>query len=222
VTQQTIAVPTPPGAAPPAAVPSVVVQNVDGTTTTLPIPQTRAEIQALRSRRSELSNQLNSAEGRREELAAQIATAPAGPARAGLESRLAVLDRRLAQIESDIAATGRQLSEASPKLTTGSEEPFVNDIPENALALSIVFTLFVLFPIAITFARNLWKRGNVKTIVQPAPETNERLERLEQGVEAIAIEIERVSEGQRFVTRLLSESAPQLRIQQGEKAAERV
>ena len=37
-------------------------------------------------------------------------------------------------------------------------------------------------------------------------ESAQRLERLEQGMEAIAIEIERVSEGQRFVTRLLSES----------------
>jgi len=34
-----------------------------------------------------------------------------------------------------------------------------------------------------------------------------RLERVEQAVEAIAIEIERVSEGQRFVTKLLSERA---------------
>ena len=34
-----------------------------------------------------------------------------------------------------------------------------------------------------------------------------RLERLEQAVEAIAIEIERVSEGQRFVTKMLSERA---------------
>jgi hypothetical protein len=33
----------------------------------------------------------------------------------------------------------------------------------------------------------------------------ERLERIEQGMDAIAIEVERVSEGQRFVTRLLSE-----------------
>jgi hypothetical protein len=36
-------------------------------------------------------------------------------------------------------------------------------------------------------------------------ESAQRLERLEQGMESIAIEIERVSEGQRFVTRLLSE-----------------
>ena len=39
-----------------------------------------------------------------------------------------------------------------------------------------------------------------------------RLERLEQAVESIAIEIERVSEGQRFVTKLMSEKAqPMLR-----------
>ena len=32
-----------------------------------------------------------------------------------------------------------------------------------------------------------------------------RLERLEQGVEALAVETERIGEGQRFTTRLLSE-----------------
>jgi hypothetical protein len=35
-----------------------------------------------------------------------------------------------------------------------------------------------------------------------------RLERVEQAVESIAIEMERVSEGQRFVTKLLVERAP--------------
>jgi len=38
--------------------------------------------------------------------------------------------------------------------------------------------------------------------------TDARFERMEQAVEAIAIEMERVSEGQRFVTKLLSEHAP--------------
>ena len=37
------------------------------------------------------------------------------------------------------------------------------------------------------------------------PELLARLERLEQGIEAMAIELERMSEGQRFVTRLLVE-----------------
>jgi hypothetical protein len=33
----------------------------------------------------------------------------------------------------------------------------------------------------------------------------ERLERIEHAVDAIAVEVERIAEGQRFVTRLLSE-----------------
>jgi len=54
-----------------------------------------------------------------------------------------------------------------------------------------------------------------------APESAQRMERLEQAVDAIAIEIERVSEGQRYVTRLLTEgAAPALPV--GQKAADPV
>ena len=41
----------------------------------------------------------------------------------------------------------------------------------------------------------------------PDPEVAARLERIERAVESIAIEVERVSEGQRFTTKLLSERA---------------
>ena len=37
------------------------------------------------------------------------------------------------------------------------------------------------------------------------PEVMSRLERIEQSVDAIAVEVERISEGQRFTTKLLSE-----------------
>lgn len=40
---------------------------------------------------------------------------------------------------------------------------------------------------------------------QPNPALEGRLERLESAVEAMTIEMERVSEGQRFTTKLLSE-----------------
>jgi hypothetical protein len=39
------------------------------------------------------------------------------------------------------------------------------------------------------------------------PEVTERLERMEHAIDAIAVEIERISEGQRFTTKLLSERA---------------
>jgi hypothetical protein len=56
------------------------------------------------------------------------------------------------------------------------------------------------------FARTLWKRA-AKPALPPAAltETAQRLERLESSIDAIAVEIERISEGQRFVTKLLSE-----------------
>ena len=53
------------------------------------------------------------------------------------------------------------------------------------------------------------------------PADTARMERLEQAVDAIAIEVERVSEGQRYMTRLLTEgSAPALSV--GQRAAEPV
>jgi len=39
------------------------------------------------------------------------------------------------------------------------------------------------------------------------PKTDERLARIEQAMDAIAIEVERISEGQRFTTKLLSDRA---------------
>ncbi|MCC6930840.1 MAG: hypothetical protein IT359_17755 [Gemmatimonadaceae bacterium] len=38
-------------------------------------------------------------------------------------------------------------------------------------------------------------------------DTSQRLDRIEQAIEAMAVEVERISEGQRFVTKLLSERA---------------
>jgi hypothetical protein len=58
--------------------------------------------------------------------------------------------------------------------------------------------------LGLSFAKRFWRRTP-----PPRPVSSEsagRLERIEQAVEAMAIEIERVSEGQRFVTKLLSEA----------------
>ncbi len=41
---------------------------------------------------------------------------------------------------------------------------------------------------------------------QVSAEVTTRLERIEQAVDAIAVEVERISEGQRFTTKLLSET----------------
>ena len=74
--------------------------------------------------------------------------------------------------------------------------------------IAIVFTLFVLSPLALSISRMFWRRGSMPRQLRQPPENMERLARMEQAIDSIAIEIERVSEGQRFVTRLMSERQP--------------
>ncbi|MBA3672988.1 MAG: hypothetical protein H0W68_13335 [Gemmatimonadaceae bacterium] len=57
-------------------------------------------------------------------------------------------------------------------------------------------------PIARAFARRLDSQGSRASI--PA-DTQARLERMEQAIDSIAVEVERISEGQRFTTKLLTE-----------------
>ncbi|MDQ3674648.1 MAG: hypothetical protein M3365_09770 [Gemmatimonadota bacterium] len=173
------------------------------------VPQTRQEIDGLRERRSELSNQLESAAERRAEIAEQIKSAD-GAVKSGLEQRMSVLDQRIVQLENDIAETGRQLTNAPSELLAGSGDPFTNfEIdPDLVEKVSIMFTLFVMAPIALAAAYLMFRRAN-RPAVQASSrgDGGERLQRLESSVDAIAVEIERISEGQRFVTKLLTEGS---------------
>ena len=182
------------------------------TGTQLTAPTSNAGINALRRQRSELSNQLESAAGRREELASELSKAePAS--QPGIQARIDLLDQRILQIESDIATSGQLLISAQGTVQ-GDQNPFSGDSNVDFTAVSIVFTIFVLAPLAVTFARQIWRRGSVsKGDAQMQRDNSERLKRLENSVDAIAIEMERVSEGQRFVTKLLAESKDRLRVE---------
>lgn len=191
--------PTPP-APPPPVVATPAVQGV---------PQTFGEVQALRAQRTELSNQLRSAQGRRDDIVEALREA--SPAeRPGLEARLKVLDDRILDLEQDIARTGEQMAQAPGNLLeTSTSQPAQGGVQVESIdgtAIAMVFMMFVLFPIALTVARLLWKRASAPP---PAPrldtETQERMRRLESAVDAVAVEVERISEGQRFVTKLLAE-----------------
>jgi hypothetical protein len=69
-----------------------------------------------------------------------------------------------------------------------------------------VFTFFVLFPLTIAYARRLWRRGAL-TVAELPKVLAERLTRLDQAVDTIAIEVERISEGQRFLTKVMTDNA---------------
>lgn len=167
------------------------------------------DVIALRARRSELSSQLSSAAGRRRSLAGELNNTADPAARAGLESRIAVLDKRMIQLESDIAQTGQMLSSDAAARVASTEQANnpMGIEPDLAVPLGGAFIVFVLGPLAIGAARMMWKRSSRPGITAESAETAKRIARMEQSVDAIAVEVERISEGQRFVTRLLSEKA---------------
>lgn len=81
-----------------------------------------------------------------------------------------------------------------------------------AVCTTIVATIGCLVGIGVT-ARLLMMRAK-RLAERPATADNDRLQRLEQAVDAIAIEIERISEAQRFQTKLLAEGRGQ-RVESG-------
>jgi hypothetical protein len=186
----------------------VSVTTGDGQAVVGTVPRTAAELSALRARRSELSKQLTSAQDRREELQEQLRQSLAGADRSGLEQRLQVLDQRIISLEQDMASTGRLVA-AAPTLA-GSEHPSGRPWRGNQMRLdltpiAIIFLLFVLAPMAFAFARSIWKRGTRAATAPVATFDEARFQRLEQAVDAIAVEVERIGEGQRFVTQLLAD-----------------
>lgn len=59
-------------------------------------------------------------------------------------------------------------------------------------------------PIARAIARRIERGGGMQSLPN---DVGARLERMEQAIDAIAVEVERIAEGQRFTSKLLAERA---------------
>jgi hypothetical protein len=70
-----------------------------------------------------------------------------------------------------------------------------------------VFAMVTIIAVGVPLVRAFARRMEHESKTKLAPEVTSRLERIEQAVDAIAIEVERISEGQRFTTKLLTERA---------------
>ena len=91
--------------------------------------------------------------------------------------------------------------------TTQYPAPWVGDVPPLAANVAIASmvmlgVVIIGFPIARALARRIDRTGISPRV--PA-EVTSQLAQLNQAVESIAIEVERISEGQRFTTKLLSD-----------------
>ncbi len=68
-----------------------------------------------------------------------------------------------------------------------------------------IICVIIALPLSIGLMRRM-NRSDARPAL-PAGDIAARLERMEQGMEAIATEVERISEGQRFTTKMLSSRA---------------
>jgi hypothetical protein len=212
--QTAVQAPSPPG----VTGTSVLPQNVSR-------PMTREDVQLLQNRRSELSRQLTSASGRRSDVVREMGRNVNG--RDGLEARLKVLDERIIQLEKDIAQNGQLLASAPSNLVQETLPPSMlggpGPGPINVNDISIAAILAIGFPLAVAYAIRMLRRGARAAVAFPSA-VADRITRIENAVDTIALEVERISEGQRFVTRLISEThqlgagaAEPLVVRQGEK-----
>ncbi|HUF65149.1 MAG TPA: hypothetical protein VMM17_04160 [Gemmatimonadaceae bacterium] len=220
--QQAEAAPAPPalpatpaapaqGVAPPAPAPGITAAvGADGRVILEGLPQNAQEVHGLHARRDLLRDQLVRATNRREELVGQMERGMRDDARAGLQQRLTLLDQRILEIERDQATTEQLLSNASPELlamtesTPSSQGGMVHDDEAVAWAFFAFGVGVVITMIIGRWRRRRARRDAGRTPV-PVPGQDRRFDQLTQAVDAIAEEVERIGEGQRFVTQLLSE-----------------
>jgi hypothetical protein len=199
-------------APPAAAVAGSAVSSQTATTLAPPAasgPYTSREMyEAAQLQRRVLSDQLSSARSQRDEVAREIRHSDvAGVDKAGLEQRLQVLDTRVLDLQGQLADAQQREAQAAavPGSEAATQSERYEERTEVMLTIGLLSVFVVLFPLVLMQARRLWKKHSV--VLSLTPELNQRLDSIERAVEATAIEIERVGEGQRFVTQLLASRA---------------
>jgi hypothetical protein len=179
---------------------------------TIPIQQTsspRAVFDALRAKREVLGEYMKRLLNRRNDVSEKLNQPNITPAeKEGLEQHLRELNARIIDMEKQIQKADAEVAEAAgiPGSTVPESRGEGNRPPDGMLITGTVFVGIALVIIAIAYARRLWK-GATHVVFQIPAALEARLTRFEQSLDAVAIEIERVSEGQRFLTKVLAEDA---------------
>lgn len=198
---------------------------------TVQVPTTSAELQAMQLRRSELTQQLGSLSDSRQRLTGERFAASANQNQAivaELDGRVKELGVRIVRIEREKLSTDDAIAAAlargvasdqalspGPAVVTIDGPPQVITIPGDLGSLSpadirkdyermmameaLTFILLGFF--GWRWAKRRWERQRAREVTVETGASKE----LKDAVYAMAVEIERISENQRFVTKLLSE-----------------
>ncbi|HJP85333.1 MAG TPA: hypothetical protein VJ852_05050 [Gemmatimonadaceae bacterium] len=178
--------------------------------------------EGFRAQRRELSNQLDDLESTRRDITSQLEELdPANTNRKPLEDRLTDIDSRIKAVDQMLAGNATQLAQAAAipgAVVETPPPPPKQGPPEEAWVLGGIFLIVAVFPLSVALARRIWRRSAAAITSLPR-DIADRLQRMEQAIEATAVEVERIGEGQRFITRLFTEGEGTKAI--GAKSAER-
>lgn len=176
-----------------------------------PAPTATEMYEAARLARSELRNQREVLLSDRRRIREQLNSATNEVDRKSLEGRLVTTDARIVDVEKQLATADLQVANRAADPGVVIVPPSNSPDPEEIIAMAMGFSLVILFPLSVAYARRIWRRSAAPPALPP--EFNDRMSNVERGIEAVAIEVERVGEGQRFVTQLLAEADHRRQVQ---------
>ena len=187
------------------------------------VPQTRAELNGLVAKRSELERQLEQLTDRRQELFTQRQRMGRQEGQ-GHDNRIALIDEQTTRIEREVLQLNTAIAQGTAAVASSGEEftattqpssrELVREVRNGAedAVMGAMFGsaagLIAIYVLWRGFRRFIWKRKPVpapaaQTVVDQSP----RLEQLQQSVDVIALEVERISEAQRFLAKVINERA---------------
>lgn len=195
-------------AAPGAPSPQVIVRPGQVTVDGKPISNPEAIYQGFVRQRDELGNQMERLKDERRDITNRLrGEEPLADAdKAGLEKRLTTIDARIDVLDKQIAGADAQVATAAAMPGAIVERPPEprRGPPEEFFVLGGIFMFVAILPISLAYARRIWRRSSAAVAALPH-DIVERFTQIDQAVESIAVEVERIGEGQRFITRVLAE-----------------
>ena len=188
-------------------------------------PKTPNELAAMIERRDELQNQLEQLNENREDLAQQIERlGSTSELRQGPMARLRATDDEINRVTADIAKSNELIAAAKARgITADDATPEVIRIPTFEFGTQtpppwrervldsiettgpIAFATVVLLGTVMYWWISRSVRGQLTKLIAMQ---SARLEELQRSVDTVAVEVERVSENQRYVTKLVGDKPP--------------
>jgi hypothetical protein len=192
----------------PAEKPAMAVQVAQAPAPPAPPQAPATDLASLQAQVAELQIQLSGLQaqwrGLRNQLDEMLRNNPARP---GVQQQWADVGIQIARVEGQIAGLQARIAQQQgrPFGITVLPPPMRRPVDRNFMGPgAFVLLLALVLPLSIGWARRIARGGRQETPSLSSDQTS-RFERLEQAVDAIAIEVERISEGQRFVTKILAE-----------------